>query len=97
MRRLDRALAAAMMAALLPAATHSGAPPIPSDRVVPASTSPTSTRTALTSPSAARVSRRERRANILAHAAGPIPPWINKHGYLLRSIRRSVARGGCRA
>lgn len=40
----------------------------------------------------------ERKLGIpLVFSSAPTPPWINKHGYLLRSLRRNVHRGGSRA
>lgn len=37
------------------------------------------------------------RTQYLNRRAQATPPWINKHGYLLRSLRRNVHRGGNRA
>jgi hypothetical protein len=88
-----------LMSAALPASLRPSVPsPVLADQVAPArGAAPTRSAPA---PAAARQSRSQRQARALAGMGmgnGPLPPWVNKDGELLRSIRRNVHAGGHRA
>lgn len=98
--RIVSSLAVAISAMGMPQlVTHPGPASIPAPSTVnPAgaaaggSTQAVPVQTASLSAYAKRHTRK-----LFSRSFASTPPWINQHGYLLRSIRRNVARGGNRA